>query len=226
MANFSTRLRYERLTEKWVRLTKDLHFCFTLREALGSHPPYFRELLSVTGLDPDQPIYVVAPKGFVSDLASIPKALHPMFKPDGPWAPAAVIHDIIYQSLKEKMLPNPIETGIEKLNRHHTRLLADRIFLMGMRQLDIGWLTRMSMYNAVRGFGKSSFGGIPMVSDYGVTNVVNRKEIRANYQIFRLSPTQGLEDKHDMYRTKRWDYHTVKFPNLKRAFLLDTIDPL
>ena len=220
MANFSGPLVYERLTDKWVVLCEDLHFYFTLEEALGGHRPYLRELLAKTGLKKDQTIHVTAPKGFVSDLASIPKSLHSVFKPDGPWAPAAVIHDMVYQSLKEKMVEGG-NTPIDKLNRNHTRLLADRLFLMGMRCLGVGWLTRMSMYNAVRAFGKSSYGGTPMVSDYGVWNLLEREPRQENYPIFRTNLERGVPLDVSVYKTNRYEYHTVKYPNLKRAFLFE-----
>lgn len=219
MANFSGPLVYERLTEKWVVLLEDLHFYFTLEEALGAHPPYLRKLLAVTGLKKDQTLHVTAPKGFVTDLASIPKSLHGFFKPDGPWAPAAVIHDMVYQSLKEKMVAEETHSPIDKLNRNHTRLLADRLFLMGMRSLGIGWFTRGSMYNAVRAFGKSSYGGTPMVSDYGVWNVLERRPMEVNYPIFRIKKERGVPVDVSVFKTNRYEYHTVKYPNLKRAFL-------
>ena len=223
MANFSAPLHYERLTEKWVVLREDLHFYFTLEEALGGHKPYLRELMAKTGLKKDQTIHVTAPKGFVSDLASIPESLHAFFKPDGQWAPAAVIHDMVYQSLKEKMVPAESYSPIDKLNRHHTRLLADRLFLLGMRSLRVGWMTRTLMYNAVRGFGSSSYGGTPMVSDYGVWNYKEGRPLVVNYPIFRDTLIPGVPDELSIMTTKRYEYHTVKYPNLKRAFLFETV---
>ncbi len=221
MANFSGPLVYERLTEKWVVLREDLHFYFTLEEALGAHPPYLRKLLALTGLKKDQIIHVTAPKGFVTDLASIPKSLHYFFKPDGPWAPAAVIHDMVYQSLKEKMLDVEEHSPIEKLNRHHTRLLADRLFLMGMRALGVGWFTRASMYNAVRAFGAPSYGGDPVPSDYGVWNVLERPVMSVNYPVYRITKEKGVPLDVSVFKSNRFEYHTVKYPNLKRAFLYE-----
>ncbi len=222
MANFSGPLCYERLTEKWVVLREDLHFYFSLKEALGPHPSYLREMISLTGLKEDQIIHVTAPKGFVTDLASIPKSLQGLFSPDGEWASAAVIHDMVYQSLKEKMVPATSEIPIEKLNRHHTRLLADRLFLLGMRAIGVNFVTRGAMYNAVRAFGKSSYGGKPMASDYGVWNVHHRAPLKENFPIFRTDCIDGVPKDISYYQSNRWEYHTVKYPNLKRAFLIET----
>lgn len=39
---------------------------------------------------------IIVPRGFVTDLASIPRPLWWWLPPDGPWAKAAVIHDFLY----------------------------------------------------------------------------------------------------------------------------------
>lgn len=223
MANFTGPLIYERLTDKWVMLLEDLHFCFTLEEVLGGHKRSLKKMLKVTGLKKDQTLHVTAPKGFVSDLASIPKSLRLFFSPDGQWSSAAVIHDIVYQSLKEKMLPTEGKSPIDQLNKHHTRLLADRLFLMGMEALGVSWTTRRLMYKAVRLFGSSSYGGTPMESDYGVWNFKENTPLTMNYPIFRDVLTPGVPSELSDFITKRYEYHTVKYPNLKRAFLYQTI---
>lgn len=41
-------------------------------------------------------IPIIVPRGFVTDLASIPRPLWSWLPPDGPWAKAAVIHDYLY----------------------------------------------------------------------------------------------------------------------------------
>ena len=40
------------------------------------------------------------PKGFVTDLASIPPILYSYLRPDGPYAYAAIIHDYLYWEQK------------------------------------------------------------------------------------------------------------------------------
>lgn len=39
---------------------------------------------------------ICVPKGFVTDLASIPQLFWDLLPPDGPWVKAAVIHDYLY----------------------------------------------------------------------------------------------------------------------------------
>src|SRR5207244_11357945 len=61
-------------------------------------PMYF--LLKPIGWSPgqDQQQYaaVQAPAGFVSDLASIPRAFWSLLRPDGDYAYAAILHDYLY----------------------------------------------------------------------------------------------------------------------------------
>ena len=76
-------------------------------------------------------------KGFDSDGASIPRALWSVYgNPlSGKFRIAALVHDALYASQK---LP---------------RELADAIFLDLMKQHDVGYLKRQTMYYAVRSAG-------------------------------------------------------------------------
>ncbi len=78
---------------------------------------------------------LTVPATFVTDLASVPWPLRLVFKPDGPWAKAAVIHDFLY------------DKGLV------SRWMADRIFLEGMKVLKINVVVRLSFYAAVRACG-------------------------------------------------------------------------
>ena len=37
---------------------------------------------------------IVVPVGFVTDFASVPRAFWSLYPPTGPWAPAAIVHDV------------------------------------------------------------------------------------------------------------------------------------
>jgi hypothetical protein len=89
---------------------------------------------------PDFPI-VTVPVGTMTDGASIPKIFHSILGPNGPWFRAAVIHDYLYNPAS-----NRCHAGI-------TRDMADRIFLQAMMDCGVGWLTRRTIYRAVRMFG-------------------------------------------------------------------------
>lgn len=76
---------------------------------------------------------IVLPVGFVTDLASIPRPLWSLYPPAGPWAPAAIVHDWLYQHPQGR-----------------TRAEVDGIFLEAMEVLGVPWLRRHLMHRAVR----------------------------------------------------------------------------
>lgn len=79
---------------------------------------------------------VKVPKGFITDGASIPKfAWSIIGGPLGKYAPAAIVHDILY------------------VRGTYTRRKTDGIFLEAMKVLGVFWLKRRTMWLAVRMFG-------------------------------------------------------------------------
>lgn len=79
---------------------------------------------------------IEAPTGFITDFASIPRPFWPILPPDGAYGKAAVIHDALYQT--------------DGFGGKFTRKQSDDIFLDGMEILGVSWLTRHTMYRAVR----------------------------------------------------------------------------
>lgn len=66
------------------------------------HRPLYviTEVFSYNFGSKEKPVAVITiPVGFVTDFASIPWPLSVLFKPDGPWAKAAVIHDWLCNDL-------------------------------------------------------------------------------------------------------------------------------
>lgn len=90
-----------------------------------------RFTLRVNGGD----ITVWVPRGFVTDFASVPRPLWPIFPPAGQWCEAAVIHDYLYST------------------RTCSRFLADALFRECMALLGVPLWRRVAMYYAVRAFG-------------------------------------------------------------------------
>jgi len=87
--------------------------------------------------------YIInVPKGFITDLASVPRSFWTIFPPFGVYTPAAVIHDFLYSEYNV--------TGIN-------RTLSDKIFLFIMRELGVGFFKSKTMYRAVRLFGETSW---------------------------------------------------------------------
>jgi hypothetical protein len=79
------------------------------------------------------------PKGFVTDLASVPRALWAVFPPHGRYAKAAIIHDYLYDQA----------IGSKKY--------ADRVFLEAMKVLGVPAWRRTIMYWAARIFGQGNY---------------------------------------------------------------------
>lgn len=75
------------------------------------------------------------PEGFESDLASVPRALWPMFPPYGNHLRAAIVHDWLYS------------------NKAIARVRADALFLAAMESYGTARCQRWCMYLAVRAFG-------------------------------------------------------------------------
>ncbi len=75
------------------------------------------------------------PEGFQSDLASVPRALWPIFPPYGNHLRAAIVHDWLYS------------------NRLIARGRADALFLAAMKAYGTAGWRRWVMYLAVRAFG-------------------------------------------------------------------------
>lgn len=85
---------------------------------------------------------VIIPSGFITDFASTPRILYPIFPPIGIYNKAAMVHDYLYS--KECLLAI-------------SRFKADLFFLQAMEVLEVPKWKRKLMYFAVRIFGKSHF---------------------------------------------------------------------
>jgi len=89
---------------------------------------------------------IVAPEGFLTDFASIPRFAWPIIgHPTGAYGTAAVIHDWLYSLSTDD--PPPMK-----------RRKCDQIFLDGMQVLGVSWWKRTTMYSIVRLFGNGGWG--------------------------------------------------------------------
>lgn len=84
--------------------------------------------------------YFEVPKGFETDLASVPRIPFAYWLAGGVGHEAAVIHDYLYRVADVK------------------RKYADDVFLAGLKELKVNWFTRRLMYTAVRLFGSKNNG--------------------------------------------------------------------
>jgi hypothetical protein len=78
---------------------------------------------------------LIVPRGYITDLASIPRVFRNVFNVNGPLRAPAVLHDWLYSS------------------QRFTRAQSDAIFLLAMEARGIEKAERYAVYAAVRTFG-------------------------------------------------------------------------
>jgi hypothetical protein len=102
-------------------------------------------VLEVTYLYAEDPDVIRIPRGFVFDLASVPRLVWPLIAPFELSISAPLVHDFLYH-----------HAGVPPLaesRRNYSRLDADRLFRRMMRRERVpGWRWRPA-YAAVRLFG-------------------------------------------------------------------------
>jgi hypothetical protein len=82
---------------------------------------------------------VIVPKGFVTDLASIPSPFWALLPPAGPYSYPAIVHDYLY--------------WFQPCDREE----ADEILRIAMKELDVSAATVTAIYEAVRLGGGSAW---------------------------------------------------------------------
>lgn len=96
---------------------------------------------------------ITVPGGFDTDLASIPRIVHPIIPVNGLHRLAAIVHDYLYYTKGKLVYDSEQGTEVVEL----TRKQCDQIFLEAMRCLGVAWWQRTAMYNAVRVGGWTYF---------------------------------------------------------------------
>jgi hypothetical protein len=123
MSSFLGPLRIEKIAERRWMLTDDLAFDSTW---------------------PKCPGVFIAPRGFQTDLASIPQVLWSVLPHIGNWDRAATIHDAAYGN---------VLTNVNGDRMFVVKKLSDGLFYEGMRADGVGWWTARRMWRAVSAFG-------------------------------------------------------------------------
>ena len=85
---------------------------------------------------------IVIPKGFVTDLASIPRLARLIIPVNGRHRLAAIVHDYLYA-----------RKGLLSIVVRMSRKQADQVFLEALKVQGVGWWKRQLMYTAVRAGG-------------------------------------------------------------------------
>lgn len=96
------------------------------------------------------PEVIFVEKGFITDLASIPRAFWDIFPPSGKYTKGAVLHDFMYTK------------------QMYTRARSDSIFLEAMQVSGVGLFTRWSIYTGVRIGGEFAWNAHHVANDSNV----------------------------------------------------------
>ena len=91
---------------------------------------------------------IIAPRGLITDLTSVPWIFRWYVGRVGPWLEAAIIHDWLYVAW-QVVGRRPSEAD---------RAFADRVMLAAMEAAGVGPLRRRMIYLSVRLFGGRMFG--------------------------------------------------------------------
>ena len=128
----------EQWMSEWMTATRPVSGA--LHMSRFKDPIYFltKPILWMPNKDQDLP-QVKVPKGFVTDLASIPRVFWSLLRPDGEYTYPAIIHDYLYWT---QNIPK------EK---------SDLIFRLAMDDFNINSGTSLIIYNAVSSGGGSAW---------------------------------------------------------------------
>ncbi len=99
------------------------------------------------------------PRGFVTDLASVPRLFWTAFPPCGKYTPAAVVHDYIYWY-------QPPDCD---------QKCADDLLLVAMEESHVSYASRIVIYAGVRAGGRSSWDENRRLRDGGAIRLVPEK---------------------------------------------------
>lgn len=87
--------------------------------------------------------HITVPKGYITDLSSIPRLARLVIPVLGRQNGPSVIHDYIYEPM------NPEVTGDGHQLIGWTKTQADKLFLLAMKANGVSWMRRNVMYMAV-----------------------------------------------------------------------------
>jgi len=113
----------------------------------------YRELLVECGIQVTKKTRTITvPKGYITDLASVPRICWTFIAPFD-CARAAVVHDIMYEKINGAFKKGIIES---KKERELYRKIADDMFLEGMQSAEpaVPVWKQQAAYRAVRAFGR------------------------------------------------------------------------
>lgn len=114
-----------------------------------------RDLSYRTGNEAQEEL-ILAPAGFVTDLASIPRWCWIILPPNGPWVKAAIIHDFLYATKGSGQWKRRLD-GRTRADAY-TRAEADGVFREALQNRGVGPIRCFILWAAVRLGGAGGWG--------------------------------------------------------------------
>ena len=153
MGKFNDRLMTEFWPHRKWRLGRDL--TYTTKDITADEIKTLKGVGVKVQRDTNKTESIVVPKGFETDLASVPRAAWALI---APWdvARAAIIHDLLYKTIRQyrwKMKTKQDEELVAK-----AKVISDKVFLLAMNDAEppVAQWKKYSAWKAVDLFGNGS----------------------------------------------------------------------
>lgn len=117
---------------------------------------------------------VDVPKGFVTDLASIPRALWAIMPPTAKYTHAAIVHDYLYWTQPETIPRSDVDT----------------IFSLGMSELEVKGWKASAIYKSVSLFGGTAWKNNGKLKEGGEKRILRKfpKKPTISWQEWKARP--------------------------------------
>ena len=153
MGKFNDRFMTEFCPPRKWRLGRDL--TYTTKDITADEIKTLKGVGVKVQRDTNKTESIVVPKGFETDLASVPRAAWALI---APWdvARAAIIHDLLYKTIRQyrwKMKTKQDEELVAK-----AKVISDKVFLLAMNDAHppVAQWKKYSAWKAVDLFGNGS----------------------------------------------------------------------
>lgn len=136
------------LDSKYKVLAKKVTFTLTLSQLKSvMDKNEYRELVSKISYPEDKTFSVTVPRGYISDLQTLPEWFTNRFNVKSKWRKAFLLQDFLYETVTAKSVSGQ---GIDALDQLNTKSLADAIAVCALRALGMGWIRRKVLHSVFK----------------------------------------------------------------------------
>lgn len=129
-----------KLNQEYFVLKRAVRFTFKLSDLKDFMPKeaYF-ELIGYIDYPSDKPFEVTVPRGYISDLQTLPDWFTNRFNVKSKYRRAFLLQDFLYEVIANKCAEGD---GISVLDQMLTKRISDAFALAALKSLGMGWLRR------------------------------------------------------------------------------------